>query len=41
MRWMGHVACMGENESGYRIFFLENLKEINRLEAVDERIILK
>jgi hypothetical protein len=40
VRWTGHVTCVGENESGYKVF-RENLKERYRLEAVGGRIILK
>jgi hypothetical protein len=42
MRWVGHVACVGDRKVVYSVWW-ENRKEKNPLQdpGVDERIILK
>jgi hypothetical protein len=42
MRWVGHVACIGEMRNAYRIL-IEKSKGKNHLEdpSVDGRIIVK
>jgi len=42
MRWAGHVACLGREET-YTGFWCGNLRERNHLEdpAIDGRVILR